>query len=84
MTQIHEIKTEKTLKELQALVGGYIEVVYFGSNSKMAGLAMIVNEDGLRLNLPFNETASVMLSESRGFPVSIYGDVCIMDADLLK
>lgn len=43
------------LKELQAHVGGYIELVRLKGNSEM-----YVNEDGLSLGLPLNEAASMI------------------------
>ena len=42
-----------TLAELQSLVGGYIEIVRIGR-----GEVLVLNEDGLRLELPTNERAT--------------------------
>lgn len=48
-----------TLKELQKHVGGYIELVktriHINNNNMI-----IVNEEGLLMNLPLNELASVL------------------------
>jgi hypothetical protein len=59
-----------TLDELQKIVGGYIELVV-----TTEGDFMFVNEDGLRLGLPFNSLAS---SHYGGIsPHGIVGDVVI-------
>lgn len=42
-----------TLKEMQELVGGYIEFVYTEKK-----LVLIVNEEGLIISLPVNQMAS--------------------------
>ena len=42
-----------TLKEMQELVGGYIEFVYTEKK-----LVLIVNEEGLIMSLPVNQMAS--------------------------
>lgn len=43
------------LEELQKLVGGYIEIINLSSN-----MVMVVNEEGLLLNLPANDLATSM------------------------
>lgn len=45
-----------TLPELQKLVGGYIETVTTGVRDWL----LVVNEDGLRLELPLNNLASAL------------------------
>jgi len=42
------------LAQLQDMVGGYIEVINLGKQQ------MVVNEDGLSLNLPPNKAASML------------------------
>jgi hypothetical protein len=54
------------LAAMQKAVGGYIELVRLG-----AALDMWVNEDGIRLKLPLNSRASVVVGEV------ILGDVLI-------
>lgn len=44
-----------TLKDLQVAVGGYIEIVYLPHDNDMI---LVVNEEGLIHNLPFNAKAS--------------------------
>jgi hypothetical protein len=58
------------LEELQTIVGGYIEVV-----RTRTGELLIVNEDGLSLQLPFNSLASSY------YGGSIVGDVVICTPD---
>lgn len=47
--------TDFSLKELQDLVGGHIEVIWLGS-SKL----MIVNEKGKLFGLPYNGLATIL------------------------
>lgn len=49
-----------TLKEMQELVGGYIELVYLPE-----GKCLIINEEGLLLGLPLNQQAT----ELYGHPI---------------
>lgn len=51
-----EERAALTFKEAQTAVGGYVEVVAFGPLPPRTWL--LVNEDGLNLNLPPNELAS--------------------------
>ena len=57
-----------TLTGMQKAVGGYIELVHL-SKGKM----LVVNEDGLRLNLPNNSEASKLSGQT------IVGDVLLMN-----
>ena len=47
-----------TLKEMQELVGGYIEFVYTEKK-----LVLIVNEEGLIISLPVNQMASEIANQ---------------------
>lgn len=60
-----------TLPELQALVGGYIEVVPLHD-----GRYLVCNEDGKRLRLPANWAATLALHAAGGMP----DDVVVGDA----
>lgn len=67
-----------SLKELQGFVGGYIEI-----HKLQDGREMILNEEGILLNLPINESATVLayhLATSKG----IRGDVLVTNAKLLE
>lgn len=51
---------EPPLRDLQKLVGGYIEMVPHSFKLKGKPAILFVNEDGLRLQLPRNEQATVL------------------------
>ena len=80
------------LEELQKLVGGLIEVVpdridlrnINGHETGSMGLGklMVVNEEGLILDLPYNEQASNLLGYFN--PYGIRGTAVIMDEGLLE
>jgi len=80
------------LEELQKLVGGLIEVVPdridlrningHETGSTGVGKLMIVNEEGLILDLPYNEQASNLLGYFN--PYGIRGTAVIMDEGLLE
>ena len=62
-----------TLKELQGLVGGYIECV-----TLLDGRRMVLNEDGKRLQLPLNEAATHLLHVAGGaLDDFVVGDVLL-------
>lgn len=68
-----------SLAELQALVGGYIEIVrapyVVGQET---ALYLVVNEDGKRLELPPNPVATVLYHQAGGRPDDIVvGDVVL-------
>jgi len=50
---LDEIDPNNMLRELQEIVGGYIQPIYLGN-----GEVMIVNEEGLMIGLPHNQVAS--------------------------
>lgn len=56
-----------TLKELQDMVGGYVERLALPDRA-----AMIVNEDGIPLGLPVNEAAIRLIGRT------IVGDVVLL------
>lgn len=66
-------KGKFTLKEMQALVGGYIEVVRLGG-----GAMMVVDEEGWIKDKPLNQKAT-MICAAFGRTSSIAGDVIIME-----
>lgn len=70
-----ELKNDSMLEGLQEIVGGYIEIVH---PMNLRGLEMIVNEEGVLLDLPVNIIASILY----GAPCHgnfIFGDVAICD-----
>ena len=65
--------TDFQLDELQEIVGGYIEIVHLSN-----GQIMVVNEEGLIYDLPYNAEAS---SEAMDI---IVGDVLVCDSDKVR
>ena len=66
------------LEELQKLVGGLIEVVPHAIENMGLKKLMVVNEEGLILDLPYNEQASNLLG------YGIKGTAVIIDEGLLE
>lgn len=68
-----------SLAEMQAYVGGYIEIITLPD-----GQIMVMNEEGALQGLPQNALATVMahnvITSSRG----IVGDVIVCDSELVK
>ena len=67
-------KSDFSLKEMQDIVGGYIEIVHLGNRK-----CMVVNEDGVYMNLPLNHKASNMYQRN-----VILGDVLICNSNQIK
>ncbi len=65
-----------TLKEMQDIVGGYIEAVFL-----LDDMVMVVNEDGKLLDLPYNQLASIRFLEEKGYHEPIVGNVLICSTD---
>lgn len=55
-----EIIEVRDFKHAQELVGGPVEIVHSYNHQ---GCTVIVNEEGLLLNLPLNTTASILTGE---------------------
>jgi phosphosulfolactate synthase (CoM biosynthesis protein A) len=67
-------KTDFSLKEMQDIVGGYIEIVHFGNRN-----CMVVNEEGVYMNLSWNQKASIICQQG-----GILGDVLICSSNQIK
>ena len=67
------------LEELQEVVGGYIEIVRLND-----GRIIIVNEDGLSLNLPVNIEATNILRRDHSTTEYIVGTAIVCDADMVE
>lgn len=50
--------TDYTLKELQEIVGGYIQIIYLKRNQ-----VMVINEEGKLDGLEYNDNATEILEE---------------------
>lgn len=62
-----------TLKELQDLVGGYIERVVYSARPGVEAGVMIVDEEGLLKQYPPNNSASFLAGQT------IVGDVVVVE-----
>jgi hypothetical protein len=71
-------KKNVTLKEMQEVVGGYIEFLYLKNN-----LVMIVNEEGKMIGLPYNPKATLLVQENNINEI-IVGDVLVVNQKLIK
>ena len=69
-----------TLEELQAFVGGFIQIVNLAANK-----LLVVNEEGKLHNLPVNEKATALaLSCNAIFPTDyIVGDAVVIESTML-
>ena len=65
-------------EDLVSCVGGYIEFIYLND-----GMVLVVNEEGLILNLPYNERATnTALAEGKKH--NIVGDVLLIGTNFIK
>jgi hypothetical protein len=71
---VPKVGTTFSLKEMQQIVGGYIQFVYLDANE-----IMVCNEEGKLMNLPYNEAATKLLSGTDYEGDFICGDVLIAD-----
>lgn len=67
------------LEELQEVVGGYIELVRLND-----GRIIVVNEEGLNLNLPVNIEATNILRRDHSTTQYIVGNAIVCDADMVE
>ena len=67
------------LEELQEIVGGYIEIIRLND-----GRIIIVNEEGLNLNLPVNIEATNILRRDHSTTQYIVGNAIVCDADMVE
>ena len=66
------------LKELQSIVGGYIECLYLKDD-----MTMVVNEEGKLDGLPFNDMATAIAYNS-SYADSIVGSVLVCPSKLIQ
>lgn len=67
------------LEEMQEIVGGYIEIIRLND-----GRVIIVNEDGLSLNLPVNIEATNILRRDHSTTQYIVGNAIVCDVDMVE
>ena len=66
--------TYYTLKELQEIVGGYIEIIHLTNNK-----IMVINDEGKLINLPYNKNATILYKPSFNTDDFIIGDALVCD-----
>ncbi len=66
------------LEEIQEIVGGYIEIIRLKD-----GRIIVVNEEGLNLNLPVNIEATNILRRDHSTTQYIVGTAIVCDADMI-
>ena len=74
-TEINLLETTDGFKELQARVGGYVQV--FPLRGQFEGYELWVNEEGKLMNLPFNTVATLIWEECYGRTDVIVGNAVI-------
>lgn len=95
ISELHPLNGEHfDLKELQNLVGGYIEPIYFrnpihlengASEIFLQSPVLMVDEDGKQKQLPRNEIATQIFRQATGnHPDYIVGNAVFIDRDLLS
>ena len=72
--RIEDVNAELSLEEMQEFVGGYIEAVATG----VAGVVLIVNEDGIRLDLPPNSNATTQVKRGVWVAGAIRGNALLV------
>lgn len=70
--------TDFQLDELQAMVGGYIEIVSAGK-----GKIMIIDDDGKLKGKPVNNAATMIFMQA-GYCDIIAGDALVCDSEMVK
>jgi hypothetical protein len=68
-----------TLEEMKKCVGGYVEFVHLEDD-----LVLVVNEEGLILNLPHNKMATRILLSLGGKANYIVGDTLLISNRFIK
>lgn len=70
--------TDFQLKELQQMIGGYIEIVPAGDYD-----IMVLDEEGKLKGLPFNNNATLIFMNA-GYCDAIVGDVLVCHTSMVK
>lgn len=66
------------LKELQEMVGGYIEIVSAGK-----GKIMVIDDEGKLKGKPVNDAATMIFMQAGGYDI-IAGDALVCDSEMVK
>lgn len=75
--------TDFSLEEMNEIVGGYIEIVWFHDGSDNI---MVLNEEGKIEGLPYNHQATIIAQQGKAISLTdnIVGDVLLCHKDQVK
>lgn len=80
------LKQNGNLEYLQKLVGGYIDIVFirsiFEEERNSGGFDIVINDEGLILDLPQNPWSHLITLGSRWQNTIFYGDIVMVDGQL--
>ena len=74
-------ETYYTLKELQEIVGGSIEILHLKG---ICDKFMVINEEGKLNKLPYNENATILYKLSLNTDDFIVGDALVCDTNRIR
>jgi len=77
--RVENVKEKMTLEEMQDFVGGYIEEV----PTLNKRLSLIINEEGLLNNLPYNYKATELVHPGTYVIGALQGDVLLVESGTL-
>jgi len=73
--EVNLLETTDGFRELQKLVGGYVQVIAL--RGQFAGYELWLNEEGKLMNLPFNTVATLIWEECYGRTDVVVGNAVI-------
>jgi hypothetical protein len=73
--EVNLLETTDGFRELQKLVGGYVQVIAL--RGQFAGFELWLNEEGKLMNLPFNTVATLIWEECYGRTDVVVGNAVI-------
>lgn len=73
-----ELNEKNSLETLQKLVGGLIEVVHLVKHGEQKGHDLIINEEGLLLELPINPFSPLITINTIWNRQTFFGDVVLI------
>jgi len=76
--EVKNIDGKVPLEEMQAGVGGFIEVVYLPQFTEKKNIIVLANEEGLLMQLQFNMLAKYLLG------LDLVGDIILINRDQLN
>lgn len=83
------LTSNTSLKTLQKLVDGYIEVIHIVDEleslkqGKLIGNDLVINEEGLLFDLPYNSWSRTITKNSIWENTPFFGDIILIEGKLL-